>query len=83
MYVTSPSILNNVVNEPPQKEKPEYNVEPIASTSLRPLPKARPRKVKQSKRGKIKSAVLIDTSVKDEIAALKNSKKVKRRRSAF
>ncbi|KAL4712746.1 hypothetical protein ACJJTC_008043 [Scirpophaga incertulas] len=55
------------------------NIEPVASTSqtipvvfspeeIRPLPKAPPRKVNQPKRRKVKSAVLTDTPVKDEIA---------------
>lgn len=50
--------------------------------SVRPLPKAPPRKNNQPNRRKIKSAVLTDTPTKDEIAAIeanRKSKNVKKR----
>ncbi|CAH1961771.1 unnamed protein product [Acanthoscelides obtectus] len=48
--------------------------------ALRPLPKAPPRKGHQRNRRKIRSAVLTDTPIKDEIAAIEASRKnVKRR----
>lgn len=57
---------------------------PLATTSkvfspeaLRPLPKAPPRKGKYINRRKIKSAVLTDSPVKDEIAAIEANRKVK------
>lgn len=45
--------------------------------TIRPLPKAPPRKATQQNRRKIKSAVLTDTPVKDEIAAIEENRKVK------
>ncbi|KAJ8720841.1 hypothetical protein PYW08_006306 [Mythimna loreyi] len=45
--------------------------------SVRPLPKAPPRKNNQPKRCKIKSAVLSGTPVKHEMAAIEASKKIK------
>lgn len=46
----------------------------------RPLPKALPRKGKQSsRRKKIKYAVLTDTPIKDEIAVIEPSRKAKKR----
>ncbi|CAH1961770.1 unnamed protein product [Acanthoscelides obtectus] len=43
--------------------------------ALRPLPKAPPRKGHQRNRRKIRSAVLTDTPIKDEIAAIEASRK--------
>lgn len=69
------------------------SIVPVASTSfdtlsttsfapetVRPLPKAPPRKGNQINRRKVKSAVLADTPVKDELAAIeaaRSKKKVK------
>lgn len=57
---------------------------PLASSSnifspeaLRPLPKAPPRKRSQPNKRKVKSAVLTNTPIKDEIAAIEASRKVK------
>ncbi|XP_022829429.1 uncharacterized protein LOC111359389 [Spodoptera litura] len=57
---------------------------PLATTSnvfspesVRPLPKAPPRKNNQPNRRKIKSAVLTDTPIKNEIAAIEASRKIK------
>ncbi|VEN49389.1 unnamed protein product [Callosobruchus maculatus] len=83
----SPSVLNKHAKEPPDNEpvaSTSTGRSPLATTPsvfspevLRPLPKAPPRKGNQQNRRKIKSAVLTDTPVKDEIAAIEAGRKVK------
>lgn len=55
---------------------------PFSPETLRPLPKAPPRKKNQTNRRKVKSAILTDTPVKNELAAIElarmEKKKVKK-----
>nr|CAH7725023.1 unnamed protein product [Callosobruchus chinensis] len=78
----SPSALSKHADEPNASTSTAGSS--FATTSsvfspeaLRPLPKAPPRKGNQWNRRDLKSAVLTDTSVKDEIAAIEAGKKVK------
>lgn len=80
-------VLNNDANEPVASaftiHSPLATVSNVfSSESVRPLPKAPPRKNCQPNRRKIKSAVFIDKPTKDEIAAIeanRKSKNVKKR----
>lgn len=70
MTTSNPSVLNNNANEPVASTSTARS--PLATTtnvfspeSVRPLPKAPPRKNNQPNRRKIKSAVLTDTPTKD------------------
>lgn len=47
--------------------------------TLRPLPKAPPRKGTQQNRRKVKSAILTDTPVKDELAEIEAARKAKKK----
>jgi hypothetical protein len=49
--------------------------------SVRPLPKAAPRKATQQNRRKVKSAILTDTPVKDELAAIEAARQKKKYKS--
>ncbi|XP_072403230.1 uncharacterized protein [Diabrotica undecimpunctata] len=61
---TAPSLLTTVSNV-------------FSPESVRPLPKAPPRKNSRTNRRKIKSAVLTDTPTKNEIAAIEANRKTK------
>lgn len=52
---------------------------PFSPETLRPLPKAPPRKGNQTNRRKVKSAVLTDTPVKDELAAIEAARTAKKK----
>ncbi|CAH3997972.1 unnamed protein product [Pieris brassicae] len=52
---------------------------PFSPETLRPLPKAPPRKGHQTNRRKVKSAILTDTPVKDELAAIEAARTVKKK----
>lgn len=57
---------------------PRYSNHVIYSLeAFKPLPKATPRKITHTKRHMIKSAVLTDIPIKDEIAVIEASSKVK------
>lgn len=52
---------------------------PFSPDTLRPLPKAPPRKGNQTNRRKVKSAILTDTPVKDELAAIEAVRMAKKK----
>ncbi|XP_039751300.1 uncharacterized protein LOC120627373 [Pararge aegeria] len=52
---------------------------PFSPETLRPLPKAPPRKGNPTNRRKVKSAILTDTPVKDELAAIEAARAAKRK----
>ncbi|CAF4778747.1 unnamed protein product [Pieris macdunnoughi] len=52
---------------------------PFSPETLRPLPKAPPRKGHQTNRRKVKSAILTDTPVKDELAAIEAARTLKKK----
>lgn len=84
-------VMLNTIMMPPTTE----DIIPVASTSrdtsvtvtailfspetLRPLPKAPPRKGNQINRRKVKSAILTDTPVKNELAAIEAARTAKKK----
>jgi len=52
---------------------------PFSPEAIRPLPKAPPRKGNQTNRRKVKSAILTDTPVKDELAAIEAARTAKKK----
>ena len=84
----TPPVITDDISKEPANIEPVASTStvrsPLATQSntfspetIRPLPKAPPRKGTQQNRRKIKSAVLTDSPVKDEIAAIEENRKAK------
>lgn len=77
----SPNLATNVISKA-SSSRATLSTEAAVSFSpetLRPLPKAPPRKGTQTNRRKVKSAILTDTPVKDELAAIEAARTAKKK----
>ncbi|XP_045778799.1 uncharacterized protein LOC123876536 [Maniola jurtina] len=77
--ITMPSTTEDIIPVASTSRHTSVTAIPFSPETLRPLPKAPPRKGNQTNRRKVKSAILTDTPVKDELAAIEAARTAKKK----